>query len=343
MHDQGVKIHLHCFEYGRGEQPFLNQYCQKVYYYKRKKTFSLRIPYIVISRKNPKLLQNLQKDNFPVLLEGIHCTFYLYNTDLKNREIWVRLHNVEFEYYQQLAHSTSKFLKKVYYLFEAKLLKKYERKLAQTSQYLAVNEKDKGVYETEFTPGKIKFLPVFLPFHEVNILPGRGNYYLYHGNLSVAENEKAALWILNEIANFLPDFQFIVAGKNPSGELKKQIAVYSNAELISNPSQEKMEALIKNAHAHLMPSFNATGIKIKLLNALFNGRFILTNKAAIEGTKFASLCLVAETAGEMIQKIREISIRDFDKQLIELRKILLESEYNNEKNARRLMNWIYKE
>jgi hypothetical protein len=21
LHDQGVKIHLHCFEYGRGEQP----------------------------------------------------------------------------------------------------------------------------------------------------------------------------------------------------------------------------------------------------------------------------------------------------------------------------------
>ncbi len=51
-----------------------------------------------------------------------------------------------------------------------------------------------------------------------------------------------------------------------------------------------MEELIKNAHIHLLPSFNATGIKIKLLNALFNGRFIITNDASVEGTGLESLC-----------------------------------------------------
>ena len=35
MHKLGIKIHLHCFEYGRGQQPELQQYCEEVIYYHR--------------------------------------------------------------------------------------------------------------------------------------------------------------------------------------------------------------------------------------------------------------------------------------------------------------------
>ena len=39
FHQNGIKIHLHCFEYGRGEQIELNKYCESVTYYKRKTGF----------------------------------------------------------------------------------------------------------------------------------------------------------------------------------------------------------------------------------------------------------------------------------------------------------------
>ncbi len=35
FHELGIKIHLHCFEYGRGKQIELEQYCIEVKYYKR--------------------------------------------------------------------------------------------------------------------------------------------------------------------------------------------------------------------------------------------------------------------------------------------------------------------
>ena len=34
LKERGVKIILHCFEYGRGQQSALNEYCTKVFYYK---------------------------------------------------------------------------------------------------------------------------------------------------------------------------------------------------------------------------------------------------------------------------------------------------------------------
>ncbi len=73
----GVHIHLHCFEYGRGEQKELEKYCLSVQYYKREKKLSFRLPYIVSSRSNEQLMSCLLKDNHPILMEGIHCTYPL--------------------------------------------------------------------------------------------------------------------------------------------------------------------------------------------------------------------------------------------------------------------------
>jgi hypothetical protein len=101
LYAEGVKIHLHCFDYGRGEHSQLNKYCNEVIYYKRKtalKSLSFKLPYIVKSRDNKTLIKNLLKDDYPVLLEGIHCTYFLFTGKLKNKKVFVRLHNVEFEY-----------------------------------------------------------------------------------------------------------------------------------------------------------------------------------------------------------------------------------------------------
>jgi hypothetical protein len=101
-----------------------------------------------------------------------------------------------------------------------------------------------------------------------------------------------------------------------------------------------MHELIKNAHIHLLPSLNVTGIKIKLLNALFNGRFILTNKASVNGTGLESLCHIAETGKEYVEKINRIFELSFSQNEISSRKNILGKIYDNEKNARQLIKWL---
>jgi hypothetical protein len=344
LHKLGVKIHLHCFEYGRGEQTELNKYCEEVNYYEREKLIQgipLRLPYIVSSRINPKLIKNILKDNYPVLLEGIHCTYYLYHGELSNRKVWVRLHNVEYEYYHQLAKSTNNFYKKIYFTLESRLLKKYESTIAYKGKLIAVNNTDKITYQKVFSARDIEFLPVFLPFGEVASETGNGSFCLYHGNLSVAENEKAVSWLLENIFNQL-NISFIIAGKNPSVSLKNEASKHKNVQVIANPSQKEMDALIKNAQMHLLPSFNITGIKIKLLNALFNGRYIITNAVSVEGTGLESLCYLAETPSQYFRLIKELFETPFPESEINKRKIILNNLFNNEKNAIRLMEMINK-
>ena len=77
LSEAGVQIYLHTYEYGRGRPPELDKYCEKVYYYKRDRSFwkNLQLsPFIVTSRKNKELINNLIATGAPVIFEGIHTT-----------------------------------------------------------------------------------------------------------------------------------------------------------------------------------------------------------------------------------------------------------------------------
>ena len=128
LHHLGVNIILHCYEYGRGEQKELEKYTSKVYYYKRSisilKWFS-KTPFIINTRDSKLLLQNLEKDDFPILFEGIHTTFHLSNSSLVKRITMVRTHNIEHDYYSSLAKQSTG-LKKLFFNSDAKKLINYE-------------------------------------------------------------------------------------------------------------------------------------------------------------------------------------------------------------------------
>jgi len=343
LHQQGIKIHLHCFDYGRGEQDELNKYCTEVFYYKRKhglKGFSLRLPYIVNSRKNDKLLANLLHDNYPVLLEGIHCTYYLYKNKLQGKKVFVRLHNVEFKYYKQLAKSATSFFRKIYYLLESSLLKKYEEKISSKATFIVVTQKDMAIYEKEFKASDIKYLPVFLPFASVNSKEGKGDYCLYHGNLSIAENEKAATWLIKNVFNEL-SILLIIAGKNPSKKISRLVYQNTILRLVANPSEGEMNELISKAQINVLPSFNSTGIKIKLLNAIFNGRHCIVNAEQTTGTDLEKICCVAGDSNSFKKNITSYFDRSFTKEDVASREQLLLQIYDNEQNARQLIQWIW--
>ena len=112
--------------------------------------------------------------------------------------------------------------------------------------------------------------------------------------------------------------------------------------IVANPSPDEMNDLIKKAQIHVLPSLNSTGIKIKLLIALFGGRFILTNRAAVADNDLDSVCAVAETAADFKGKITELFHQPFDQESMAKRKQFLETTYNNTSNAQTLVKWIWK-
>jgi hypothetical protein len=109
LHQLGIKIYLHCFVYGdRIAQKELEKYCEKVFYYERKRSIKdvfSNLPFIVKTRMSDELLQNLLTNDFPILFDATHTTGFLHHPSLQNRKKIVRLHNIEWIYYNVLFHS----------------------------------------------------------------------------------------------------------------------------------------------------------------------------------------------------------------------------------------------
>lgn len=340
---QAVKIHFHCFTYDRAEQTELNKYCTSVNYYERytgHKGISNTMPYIVASRKNEQLLQNLLKDDYPIFMEGVHCTYLLLDERFSKRKCFVRLHNVEYQYYLDLSRNTSSLLKKLYYRVESKLLKVYEKKIAPKAVFWGTTEKDDVVYRKELGCTHIEHLPLYLPHWEVQCLEGMGTYCFYHGDLSVDANDKAATWLLQKIFSRLK-VPFVMAGKNPSVKLQELAHAQNHTCLVVNPSEKEMQDMIAKAHINILPSFTTTGMKVKLVNSLFNGRHCVVNEATVAGSGLESACHIGTTANAFCEIITQLYHRPFTEDEIALRKRLLNGMFNNEANAKKQVQWIW--
>jgi glycosyltransferase involved in cell wall biosynthesis len=345
LQSEGVQIHLHCFGNGRMEQTELNKFCASVNYYERNeghKAISRKLPYIVASRKNETLLQNLLKDDHPILMEGVHSTYLLHDERFLHRKKFVRIHNVEHQYYHQLTKSTTSFFKRIYYSREEKLLYNYEQSIVtKANAFWGVTNKDVNYYRNELNCKTIDYLPVYLPNHwGLNCIEGKGNYCLYHGDLSVETNDKAAKWLLKKIFSQL-EIPLVIAGKNPSKELEDLAHKHLHTCIVANPSEKEIQDMIGKAHINILPSFSNTGIKLKLLNALFNGKHCIVNHATIEGSDLESLCVITDSEEEMKTKIIEVYKQPFNKEDREKRTKNLSQQFSNEANAKQQVKWIW--
>jgi hypothetical protein len=296
LKSKGVNVILHCFIYGREKNTILEQLCEKVYYYPRQKKlthfFSL-LPFIVRSRINKDLKKNLMQDQYPILFEGLHTCFLLNDKDINTRLKIYRESNIEHEYYFQLAKIENNIFKKIFFYSEAIKLRRFEKKLVNADIMLIVSESETDYFKKKFPAEKVNYLPSFHGNEIMEENTGQGNYALFHGKLSVPENHFAAMLLLREVFSKL-NINVVIAGMDPSSELIEAAKEFSHIKIVSNPSMEQMAELIKNAHIHCLYSAQATGLKLKLLNVLYHGRFIVLNDKMIVGTGIDKTTMLVE-------------------------------------------------
>ena len=340
LYEQGMSIYLHCFQYGRASSIELEKYCTQVWYYPRKtgiSGISLKLPYMLYSRRDKSLLPNLLSVEAPIIFEGIHCCYLLHHPQLSKRKKIIRNHNVEQNYFSLLAQRSQNLATKTYYWFESLLLKKFERKLGDAHSLITISLKDQDFFQTLYPSKDVACIPGFHPYNSVVSQTGKGSYCLYHGNLSHPENMEAALYLIEEVFADI-NTPFVIAGKNPHPKIRAACASKSHISLIENPNGETMNRLIGEAHIITLPTFQESGIKLKLLYALFGGRFIVANPPMLYGTGLEELCTIAHNREEFKQKILLLMTAEFDEDEIQKRKDKLVQLYSNANNAVKIMD-----
>ncbi|CAI8240828.1 MAG: Uncharacterised protein [Bacteroidia bacterium] len=343
IYKEGIDIKLHVYNYGRKlSKSELSKYCSEINYYSRKiykNPFMGTLPYIVNSRNSSDLLNNLQKDQAPILFEGLHCTYYLAHPSLQNRVKIVRTHNIEHHYYKHLESSESKYFKKYFFRIEAEKLKKHQEILKHANIIAAISPNDTSYFNKKF--GNTIYIPAFHSNNKMVKPDNKGDFVLYHGNLSVPENYNAAKQLILNVFSKIKT-RAIIAGNNPPKELITLCNMHQNVELKYNLSTDEIHQLIENAHINVLYTNQNTGIKLKLLNALYLGRFSIVNSLMVEGSGLEKLCTISNNFQNIIQNINTLTKTDYTENHYTDKKLFLEKNFNNTIGVQKLIKHIYK-
>lgn len=339
LKDAGYNVVLHSYAYhGRENCSELQEIADEVYTYKRKtglRSLLSFTPYIVNSRKSDELLKDLIKDDAPILFEGAHTTALLSSPLLKGRKKFVRTHNVESGYYRELARASTSPFKKLFFIMESWKLKRYEPELKDADILFTITDKEKKTFESICPGTKVELLPCFHNGLSSEVAAediGKGGYILYNGNLCVDENIKAALFLINEVAVATEGTKWIIAGNTPAVSLYEAAERAGNVEIIANPTNDEMTRLITGAAVNILTTFQATGIKLKLLGTLYKGGYCIVNDKMIESTGLDALCTIANTPIEMRDAIIRLTRTEIStEEIAERRKVLFE-KYDNNRN-----------
>lgn len=335
LHSAGYMITLHAFLYDGDKSRELEEICEKVYYYRRDTSLFAHLslkPYIVRSRKNARLMENLMRDDSPILFEGLHTCYYLDDARLRNRRKTVRMHNIEHDYYRLLFRQSGWGIRKVYYFVESLKLKRYQPVLRYADRILPISQADTECLKRTFPEKDVRLLRCFFDDTTPVEQPSPGKYILYHGNLAVKENVTAVLFLLREVLPLLPkDSLFVIAGRNPAAAVSAEVRRHDNVRLVSNPDDREMNRLLYNAQVNILVTFQPTGIKLKLLNTLCESLgHCIVNDQMVQGNDLERLCRVANSADEIARAVTALMPCDNAPMVLEeRRKTIREMGYND--------------
>jgi len=330
---EGFRITLHYFSYKEGRSAAgLEPFCEAIFHYSRgsfAKALTTGQSYIVSSRMNEDLVRRINGDDHPVLIEGIHCAGILPRIK-KGKQVSLRLHNDEASYYEHLYKTENNILRRLYFRREYRKLQSFQNSIMHTLPVYAVSQKDAESFAAKGF-ADVHFLPCFLPWQKVQASEGRGNYCLYHGNLTISENREAVSWLLREIFD-ASSFPLTIAGRG-AAHLSGQFPQQENVRWIESPTDAELDRLIREAQVHVLPSFNATGVKLKLLHVMFKGRHCITNTAGAEGSGVEAGVTIASTTDNFKNALHQLINTTFDAAQLARRETILQL-YDNKKNAR---------
>jgi hypothetical protein len=342
LHGHGVKIILHCFEYEREKSSKLEEICAEVHYYKRKTGLNTNLsllPYNVYGRRDPQLLSNLLSNDYPILFEGLHSCFFIKDRRLSRRLKIYRAANIEHDYYRLLGKACRNFSSKVFHYLEAWKFKRFEKSLLAADILLPISETDTEYMRRKFPTRTVRFIPAFHADELVMSRTGQSDFILYHAKLSVYENEQVALFLIKEVFSRITN-TCVIAGMNPSRRIYRAAASFPHIRIEANPTSERMEYLVEEAHIHILPTFQPTGLKLKLLKSLFQGRHIVVNRAMLAGSGLESLCHIADSPSEMREICERLMNKPFNEEERRLREGRLIPFYTSSYQAKRIVEEI---
>lgn len=338
FHQLGVKIYLHLFGNSTDGIEDLKPLAEEIYFYPIKKNpvyFLHPFPFSVKSRSAKELLKNIKKHQVPLFFESLKTTQILHWDVLCDYPKYLRLHNIEQNYFEGLAKSESDKLKRKMFQVEARKYVKYESIISQMDEVFTLSIAEQQLIERKYNKGM--YVPVFHGNSKLPYLEPFGKFVLYHGDLRAADNCKAVEYLIDVFKDL--DYPLVIASSTKEDWVKSKIRAFQNIKFIYLNDFHHLLQLFNQAHINIAWSFQASGTKLKVINALFNSRYSIINANIIDDKKVSELCFSVESTEELIEKIDQLMHQSFQSS-IQYRDVL-ENYLNDIKNAETILHRIF--
>lgn len=297
-----------------------------------------------------KLLQILKKAEFDIIqFEGLYSLQYIkFVRHIFKGKIIYRPHNIEYDIWFKNAYESKFFIKKLYFKNTAKRLKKLEKKLLNTYDYIIpIADGDKNIFSELGNIKPCKVIPFGIDLKTIS------NPYsnkeipkslCYIGALDWLPNQKGILWFIEHVLPLIkinnPDIEIKVAGRNAPKWLINKL---NNENIVFCGQVDNAQDFLRSNGPMIIPLFSGSGMRVKIIEAMALQKTIIATKQAAEGISFTNNknIFISNTKEEFAECIIELIRNQQLQKKVGLNAFnLIKDKYNNATLAKELINFI---
>lgn len=217
---------------------------------------------------------------------------FQYIPDSFQGKIILHEHNCEYLIWKRYAAIEKNYLKKLALLNQAYRIKKYEQEICQKANIVLAAPNDINELE-KIGADRNKFVETYhlgddsqLQLQDLEFHPNTMSL-LYVGTLSWEANIDGLCWFYSEVWQHLKaqhqNIQLYIVGKHPDKRLQEMAA--NDNQIILTGFVEDLEPFFKSNNVFITPLRFGSGIKVKVVNALYRGIPCVTTSIGAEGLK----------------------------------------------------------
>ncbi|MFT4755213.1 MAG: glycosyltransferase involved in cell wall biosynthesis [Salibacteraceae bacterium] len=270
----------------------------------------------IVNRFNKKEFANLIAANLTtneydlIVFEGTFTASYVDLTRRKSKAIlMMRSHNVEFQLWEDRLFAEKNTFKRFVLKPSVKQLREFElNELKKFDVVATISMNDKAYFNSYIGLHKTIYVPFGISLPDETVVDDdTENRIIFLGALDWEPNIAGLRWFLNEVWPLIQQrnnkLKFHIGGRNADPQFAKNL-----------PEGVIFEGEIQDAHSFILagklmvvPLFEASGIRIKIIEGLALGQVIATTTKGAQGipAQNGKDILIADTPKQMAREIVE--------------------------------------
>lgn len=257
------------------------------------KSYLVKLPLTVYRNFSPSFKRKVKEviNSYDIVFIDHYLMFQYVPKNFTGKVI-LHQHNAEYILWKRMAEIEKNWFKKAIIYIESYRIKKYEKKICKKADVILASPNDiqhlslLGInpkkFVTTYHLGNTELLNA-PPLQFQNTTKS----LLYVGTLSWEPNVDGLIWFLNRIWENIkkknPELILYIIGKNPDHRLINLVKEDKSIHLVGFISEAELEKYYSTCRVFIAPLRFGSGIKVKVVNALYRGIPTVTTSVGAEG------------------------------------------------------------